>query len=536
MWSCSDYRVNFVLGGRGLSSGQPAGKYSLVICPPFASAGDAGVVQVVFKRTGTSCFLNVVLVGDTAVSGICQRKIVPAIAPVVGIIQGDGLNPIIRLLAAILVTLAPQLYGCSVGGVDLVQRKLCLAVRIQPMLGNRNTVSGVGHIHSTTFTTGKVGHFVIINSLVVLRIIDQSFTGSSFKRVILLCVGKCTPQQVDRALAKCITVGLFCLYNTVERTAKQLSAARIMAFRCRETEMNLTRVVCFQRANLFKRVCCGIPLCKLEGCTGKCDQIIVGIHLVQVKLAEPDGSRRIIIHNMSIDPFLFQTGEVCMVFNGYLRRGRIRDLIGVFQHTSQFIRDGDGHGVAGAVVGYRKPVMTDLICMVCNNVAGGSIKGHTIQMDRAQIQLSRGVGRGIKAKRIRQGQGVAGGQQFSAGGVDNNAVVDLLGRSWFTVGIETFIDDSAGLIKLFIAAFDGGFRFCLIAVPFCAVAVLVFRTKIVPRSVLRNADRVADIENLRFSRNVVAVIDRKRDRTVGVGCANMIFRYTKVCGCRNIIV
>ena len=285
-----------------------------------------------------------------------------------------------------MVTLAPQLYGCGVGGVDLVQSKLCLAVRIQPMLGNRNAVSGVGHIYSTDITTGKVGHFATINSLVVLRIIDTSFTGSSFKRVILLCVGKCTPQQVDRALAKRIAGGGIRLYNTVERTAKQLGAALSEALRCcrriLQTEIDLTGGVCCQLTNLFKLLRCAIPLCKLEGCTGKCDQIIVGIHLVQVKLAEPDGSRRIIIHNMSIDPFLHQTGEVCMVFNCYLRRGRIRDLIGVFQHTSQFIRDGDGHGVVGAVVGCRKPVMTDLICMVCNKVAGGSIKGHTIQMDR----------------------------------------------------------------------------------------------------------------------------------------------------------
>ena len=157
-------------------------------------------------------------------------------------------------------------------------------------------------------------------------------------------------------------------------------------------------------------------------------------------------------------------------------------------------------------------------------------------MDRAQIQLSRGVGRGLKAKRIRQGQGVAGGQQFSAGGVDNNAVVDLLGRKLIAGVIGAFIDDSAGLIKLFIAAFDGGFRFCLIAVPFCAVAVLVFRTKIVPRGIFRNADPVTDIENLRFSRNVVAALDRKSDRTVGVGCANRFLRYIKVFGCRNLIV
>ena len=202
----------------------------------------------------------------------------------------------------------------------------------------------------------------------------------------MLCVGKCTPQQVDRALAKRIAGGGIRLYNTVERTAKQLGAALSEALRCcrriLQTEIDLTGGVCCQLTNLFKLLRCAIPLCKLEGCTGKCDQIIVGIHLVQVKLAEPDGSRRIIIHNMSIDPFLHQTGEVCMVFNCYLRRGRIRDLIGVFQHTSQFIRDGDGHGVVGAVVGCRKPVMTDLICMVCNKVAGGSIKGHTIQMDR----------------------------------------------------------------------------------------------------------------------------------------------------------
>lgn len=128
--------------------------------------------------------------------------------------------------------------------------------------------------------------------------------------------------------------------------------------------------------------------------------------------------------------------------------------------------------------------MTDLICMVCNKVAGGSIKGHTIQMNRTQIQISGGLVRGLKAKRIRQGQGgIAGGQQLIAGGVDNNAVVDLLGRKLIAGGIGAFIDNSAGLIKLFIAAFDGGLRFCLIAVPFRAVAVCVLRTKIVPRGV-----------------------------------------------------
>ena len=173
-------------------------------------------------------------------------------APVVGTIQGKGINLCIRRLAA---TLAPQFYGCGVGGVDLVQSKLCLAVRIQPMLGNCNAVSGVGHIYSTAFATGKVGYIVTAKPFIVLRsIIDKSCTGSSFKRVSCGCVGLCTPQQVDRALAKCITGGSFYLYNTVERTAKQLSAARIMAFRCRETEMNLTRVVCCQLANLFKRI------------------------------------------------------------------------------------------------------------------------------------------------------------------------------------------------------------------------------------------------------------------------------------------
>ena len=157
-------------------------------------------------------------------------------------------------------------------------------------------------------------------------------------------------------------------------------------------------------------------------------------------------------------------------------------------------------------------------------------------MDRTQIQLGGGFVRRIKAKLIRQGQGIAGGQQLSAGGVDNNAVVDLLGRSWLAVGIETFVDDSAGLINLVIAALDGGFRICLIAVPFRVVTVYVLCTKVVPRGILRNADRVADIENLRLIRNVVAVRDRKLDRTVGVGCANMSFCCTKVFSCRNLIV
>ena len=173
--------------------------------------------------------------------------------------------------------------------------------------------------------------------------------------------------------------------------------------------------------------------------------------------------------------------------------------------------------------------------MVCNKFAL-RIKGHTIQMDRTQIQISRSVVRRIKTKLIRQGQGITGGQQLSAGGVDNNAVVDLLSRKLFAGVIVAFLDGSAGLIKLVIAALDGGFRVCLVVVPFRVVTVYVLCTKVVPRGILRNADPVADIENLRLFRNVVAVRDRKLDRTVGVGCANMSFCCTKVFSCRNLIV